>query len=184
MGKLARTQELTDKQMAFCREYVVDGNATQAAIRAGYSERTARQQGAENLTKPVIRAEIAKREAVLEERTGVKAEAVVRELALLGFANMADYMQVTSEGDPYIDLSKLTPDQAAALQEVTVDELVEGRGQNKREVRRVRIKLADKRAALVDLGKHLGLFERDAAAGNQVVIIHDARAPMSVTISG
>ncbi len=70
------------------------------------------------------------------------------------------------------------------MQEVTVDDNVEGRGDGKREVKRVRIKLADKRAALVDLGNHLGLFKRNEAAGNQVVIIRDGRGPLSVTISG
>lgn len=45
------TQELTDKQARFCEEYLIDLNATQAAIRAGYSEKTAREQAAQNLSK-------------------------------------------------------------------------------------------------------------------------------------
>lgn len=56
---------LTDKQKRFCDEYLIDCNATQAAIRAGYSERTARSIGQENLTKPVIRAYI---DARMKER--------------------------------------------------------------------------------------------------------------------
>ncbi len=46
--------KLTDKQRAFCEEYIIDLNATQAAIRAGYSEDTAKQTGYENLTKPYL----------------------------------------------------------------------------------------------------------------------------------
>lgn len=61
---------LTPKQAAFVREYLIDRNATQAAIRAGYSEATARQMGAENLSKPDIAAEIAKR----EQKAAIKAE--------------------------------------------------------------------------------------------------------------
>jgi phage terminase small subunit len=83
---------------------------------------------------------------------------VLRELALIGFANMADYMRAGPDGDPYLDFSALTRDQAGALSEVTVEDFKEGRGENARDVRRVKFKLADKRAALVDLGKHLKLF--------------------------
>lgn len=53
--------KLTAKQQRFCDEYLIDLNATQAAIRAGYSKKTANRIGAENLTKPVIRAYIDKR---------------------------------------------------------------------------------------------------------------------------
>ena len=52
--------ELTDKQQRFCEEYLIDLNATQAAIRAGYSENTAQQIGSENLSKPVIQQYISK----------------------------------------------------------------------------------------------------------------------------
>jgi phage terminase small subunit len=57
-----------------------------------------------------------------------------------------------------LDFSGLTRDQAAALVEVTVENFLDGRGETAREVRRVKFKLADKRAALVDIGKHLGMF--------------------------
>src|SRR5712672_3014311 len=61
--------------------------------------------------------------------------------------------------DPVLDWSKLTRDQAAALIEVTVEDFLDGRGEDAREVRKVKFKLADKRGPLVDLGKHLGLFK-------------------------
>jgi phage terminase small subunit len=71
---------------------------------------------------------------------------------------MADYMRATENGDPYLDFSNLTRDQAAALVEVTVEDFTEGRGEHSRDVRRVKFKLADKRAALVDIGRHLQMF--------------------------
>jgi phage terminase small subunit len=86
---------------------------------------------------------------------------VVSELAKIGFANMADYMTVGTDGDPFLDFSKVTRDQAAALSEVTVEDFKDGRGEDARDVRRVKFKMHDKRAALVDLGKHLGLFTED-----------------------
>jgi len=99
------------------------------------------------------------------EKKGLTAECVVNELALLGFANMADYLRLAPGGEAYVDLSKLTREQAAALTEVSVEDFTDGRGKDARAVRRVKIKLADKRAALVDLGKHLGVFrEADSLA--------------------
>ncbi len=153
-----RAKKLTPKQRRFVDEYLVDLNATQAAIRAGYSEKTAYSTGSENLKKPEIAAALAVAQDKRAERTQVTADRVIAELAKIGFANMADYMRATPGGDPFLDFASLTREQAAALQEVTVDDYVEGRGEDARDVKRVKFKLADKRAALVDLGKHLGLF--------------------------
>jgi hypothetical protein len=71
---------------------------------------------------------------------------------------MQDYMRVGPDGDPVLDCSKLTRDQAAALQEVTVDTYTNGRGDDAREVKRVKFKLADKLRALELIGKHHKLF--------------------------
>ena len=150
--------KLTAKQERFVAEYLVDLNATQAAIRAGYSPRTAKQMGTENLAKPVLAAAIQKAMAERGKRTEIEADAVIRELAKIGFANMLDYITIGKDGDPYVDLSKLTREQAAAIGEVTVEDFTDGRGEGARDVRRVKFKLADKRGALVDLGRHFGLF--------------------------
>lgn len=64
---------LTDKQRRFCEEYVVDWNATQAAIRAGYSENTAKEMGYENLTKPHIAQYIEECKTKTAELAGVSA---------------------------------------------------------------------------------------------------------------
>ena len=79
-------------------------------------------------------------------------------LALLGFANMEDYIRIGANGDPYIDLSELTREQAAAISEVAVDDYMDGRGKDAREVKKVRLKFHDKKGALVEIGKHLGMF--------------------------
>jgi phage terminase small subunit len=149
---------LTPKQQRFIQEYLIDLNGTQAAIRAGYSARTANEQGSRLLANASVRTALAEAQEALSKATGITAERVLRELALLGFANMADYMRVGSDGDAYLDFSKLTREQAAALAEVTVEDFKDGRGEDARDVRRVKFKLADKRAALVDIGKHLGMF--------------------------
>lgn len=88
-GKITRTRKtvkvlsaevkLSELQQRFVDEYLVDLNATQAAIRAGYSIKTARQMGAENLSKPVIQAAIAQARAEQQERTGITADRVLTE---------------------------------------------------------------------------------------------------------
>jgi phage terminase small subunit len=74
------------------------------------------------------------------------------------FARRSLLAKAGPDGDPYLHFSGLTRDQAAALAEVTVDDFTDGRGEDAREVRRVRFKLADKRASLVDIGRHLQMF--------------------------
>jgi phage terminase small subunit len=168
-------KKLTDKQRRFVAEYPVDLNATQAAIRAGYSETTARQQGQRLLTNVDIRQAIDEAEAERLERIGVRAERVLEELARLGFSNMLDYLRISDEGDPFVDLSQMSREQAAAVQEVTVEDFLEGRGENAREVRRVKFKLADKKSSLELLGKHLKLFterhEHSGAGGGPIQVI-------------
>src|SRR6266436_360549 len=149
---------LNHRQRRFVQEYLIDLNATQAAIRAGYSADTAGSIGSENLTKPEIARAVETAQAERLARVELTGDMVIAELRKIGFANMQDYMSSTPEGDPFLDFSMLTRDQAAALQEVTVEDYTEGRGEDARNVKRVKFKLADKRAALVDLGKHLKLF--------------------------
>lgn len=75
--------ELTPKQLRFVQEYLIDLNATQAAIRAGYSERTAKSIGQENLTKPAIAAEIAKQQAKVAKKAEITAEFVLAGIVAL-----------------------------------------------------------------------------------------------------
>lgn len=157
---------LTPKQQRFVAEYLIDLNATQAAVRAGYSAKTAKQQASRLLTNVDVAAAVAGRRDKISGKLEITQESIATELAKLGFSNMADYMRPGPDGDPYLDFSALSRDQAAALTEVTVEDFKDGRGEDARDVRRVKFKLADKRAALVDLGKHLGMFtERHELTG-------------------
>ena len=77
--------KLTDKQKVFCKEYIIDFNATRAAKSAGYSEKTAGRIGGENVQKLEIQNEIARLMKKRNERTEVTADSVVNELAKIGF---------------------------------------------------------------------------------------------------
>jgi phage terminase small subunit len=154
-----RRAPLTQRQKLFIAAYQANGgNATDAAKQAGYSAHTARSQGQRLLTHVDIAAEIERGCQTRLKSYEVTADRVVAELAKIAFVNMFDYMRVGPHGDPTLDFSALTRDQAAALVEVTVEDFKDGRGEGGRVVRRVKFKLADKRGALVDLGRHLGLF--------------------------
>ncbi len=142
----------------FAREYVKDLNGTRAAIAAGYSRKTARVTSSQLLTKPNIQkllAELTKKKA---DKLDLSAEKVLSELSRMGFSNFLDYVKVTKEGDAYVDLSNLTREQVAAIQEITVDEYMEGKGKHARTVKRTKLKLVDKIRSLELLGKHLKLF--------------------------
>lgn len=151
--------ELSVKQRLFVSEYLKDKNATQAAIRAGYSANGAEVQGHRLLRMVKIAAAVEKSLQKVLDRNELTQDKVVQELMLLGFANMADYMREGPDGTPYVDFTAMTREKAAALQEVTVDTFVEGKGEDARTVKRIKFKLYDKRATLIDLGKHLGMFK-------------------------
>lgn len=174
---------IEDRRERFAAEYVVDLNATKAAKRAGYSPKTAHTQGSRLLKDAEVSAKVEVKQRAIAERLEITADMVVRELALIGFSNMLDYIRTTDDGDAYTDLSALTRDQAAAIQEVTIDTYQEHdpdgpEANSKRTVKKMRFKLSDKRAALVDIGKHLGLFREpmdDVADGIASLIAEGRR---------
>lgn len=156
---------LTAKQQRFVDEYLVDLNATQAAIRTGYSAKTAAEQASRLLTNVKIADAVAARQAAIAGTLGVTQERIVSELAKIAFA---DIRKAVNWGKSPIDKAgsenaspnglgiypvelvpsdKIDDDTAAAVSEVS---LTQGG---------IKIKMHDKKSALVDLGKHLGMFK-------------------------
>lgn len=142
----------------FAQALATGKTADEAYVEAGYEAN--RGNAATLKAKQSVSDRVAEILAAGAKRAEITQEMVLRELALIGFANMADYMRAGSDGDPYLDFSQLTRDQAAALIEVTVEDFKDGRGEDARAVRRVKFKLADKKGALVDIGNHLGMFKK------------------------
>lgn len=138
---------MTKKQKRFVEEYLIDLNATQAAIRAGYSSRNADKIGHELLGKTRVSDAISKAMAERSKRTGISQDRVLLELARIGFAKITDVV------DP--DTAKIktdaSEDDLACIQSIKIKPNEFG---TEREVR-----LYDKKSALVDLGKHLGMFK-------------------------
>ncbi|KAA6459653.1 terminase small subunit [Acidobacteria bacterium AB60] len=185
-------ETLTPKQKVFVREYLVDLNATKAAERAGYSKKAAHVQGARLLSNAKVQAAISEKQEKRFQKLEISAERVLNELALLGFSNMLDYVKIVPDGSARVDLSALTREQAAAIGEITVEEYVERTGgesddgeSDTEKVKRVKFKLHDKRAALVDLGKHLKLFtEKVQVEGEMSFEVRNVRERLSAKLAG
>lgn len=142
-------RRLTDKQKRFVEEYLIDLNATQACIRAGYKVENARQQATENLSKPYIAQSIEKAMAERSKRTGINQDRVIQELARIAFVKITDV--VDEDGEIRRDASD---DDLACIESVKVkDSDNQFGGSREREV-----KLASKMKALELLGKHLGMW--------------------------
>jgi len=155
---------LTDKQRRFVDEYLVDLNATQAAIRAGYSQKTAASIGEENLRKPEIAKAVQDAQAARAKRTEITQDMVLRELAKIGFSDIRkivrwgktelrvadaeeDGATEVHHGLALVSVDEIDDDTAAAISEIS-----EGR-------EGLKVKLHDKKGALVDIGRHLGMFK-------------------------
>lgn len=142
-------RKLTDKQQRFVDEYLIDLNATQAAIRAGYSVKTANEQGSQNLAKLSIQQAIAERMAERSRRTGVNQDRVVLELAKIAFVKMTDI--VDSEGNIKGDAAE---DDLACIESVKYKYSDTDTGYSEER----EVKIASKLKALELLGKHLGMW--------------------------
>jgi phage terminase small subunit len=92
-------KELTDKQKRFCEEYLIDLNATQAAIRSGYSEKTAKEIGYEHLTKPHIAAYIEEKQKKLEKKTEITQEWVLNNLKKIAERCMQQEAMTDKDGN-------------------------------------------------------------------------------------
>jgi phage terminase small subunit len=147
------TNRLRPKQQRFVNEYLVDLNGTRAAIRAGYSARTAASIANENLRKPEIAAAIDAARTDMQVRTEVTADRVIKELAKIAFL---DVRKLFSADGSLKAVHELDDDTAAAVVNLDVRLTESESGEI---TMTARIKLADKRAALVDLGRHLGIFD-------------------------
>lgn len=162
---------MTPKQESFVREYLVDLNATQAAIRAGYSIRTAESIGFENLRKPGIADAIAAAKEARARRVEITADRVLKELARIAFFDPRRLLQ--SDGRP-IPLQELDDDTAAAVAGVDVLEEYEGSGDERVLIGHVKkYKIADKNTALTNAMRHLGMLKEKIEVEGRVGIVDE-----------
>lgn len=143
--------KLTEKQKRFVEEYLIDLNATQAAIRAGYSAKTADRIGPELLGKTCVSEAIKRALAERSKRTGINQDRILLELAKIAFLNPTDVINM----DEAAICDNANRDDTAAIASVKVKTIPTEAG----DIVEREIKTYDKLKALELLGKHLGMFK-------------------------
>lgn len=157
--------KLTAKQQRFVEEYLVDLNATQAAIRAGYSKDTAEVIACQNLRKLNIQQAISVKKQEMSLRTGITAERVLQEFAAIGFSNLLDYR---FDDYGHIDLADgASEDAVKAISKIKRRKIHDKDGNEIGQ--ETEITLWDKVAALDKLGKHLGLWDNETPKGGDTI---------------
>jgi phage terminase small subunit len=163
------SEKLTDKQARFCEEYLIDLNATQAAIRAGYSENSAMEQGYQLLQNTSVKEHLKKRQQKLQEKTGITQERVLNELAAIAFSDVRKFY---NEDGTLKQITELDDETASALSGMDIDEIFEFVDGKKEKIGNTKkIKRWDKVKALENLAKHLGLFEADNIQKTNVITV-------------
>lgn len=155
---------LTPKQQRFVEEYLVDLNATQAAIRAGYSKATAEQQGYRLLRNASVVAVIDAGKAKLKDAADFDAKRVMREVALIALADPRSVMTWGPKGVTLIDSKTLTRDQAVIVAEVA--QTKDG----------IRLKTHSKLDALEKLIRHMGLNAPEKVEHSGKIAVDDLSA--------
>lgn len=148
---------LNPKQAQFVREYLIDLNATQAAKRAGYSEKTAYAQGQRLLKHAEVAAALSEAQAKRAERTEISADRVLHELAKIGFG---DIRKVFTPSGNLLSPAEMDDEVAATIASVeVVTRRIPGGDGEEAEVEHIhKIKAWDKLGALTQIGRHLGMF--------------------------
>jgi phage terminase small subunit len=148
---------LAPKQARFVEEYLVDLNATQAAIRAGYKHPDV--QGPRLLGNVRVAAAIQARRAKLSKKIEVTQERVLQELARIAFSDTRDLFVWDEESAAYVPSKNLTDDQAAAIAGVEAETIrtVNEDGTVETKIK-LKLRTYDKKGALDSLAKHLGMF--------------------------
>jgi len=149
--------KFTDKQKAFIEHYIICWNATEAAISAGYSKKTARQIGSQNLSKVNISKAIEKRMSEL----AMTADEVLFRLGKMARSSVDDIVTIDKDGLS-IDWGKAKENGAIHLIKSIVPT-----------AHGTKVELHDQRAALVDIGKHLGMFVNniDVKSGGEKIVV-------------
>lgn len=145
---------LNAQQQRFVREYLIDLSIKRAALRAGYNPTNAIKVGSALMAMPQIKEAVAEAQQYRAKEFGISQDRVLAELAKIGFANLKDILSEDEEGNTGVNLKDLSRDDTAPIQELQVSTI---KGKNHTKV--TRIKLSDKITALINIGKHIGMFK-------------------------
>lgn len=164
---------LTAKQQAFVREYLCDFNATQAAIRSGYSKRTAYSIGQENLMKPVIIAAIAAGQAAASGRAVVQVDEILAEIDAESTSDIGDIMDFSGVEVRMRPACDIPANARRCIQSIKVKRHIQGHGDEAQEVEVVEFKLVDRLGAQRLALQRRGLLVDRVEADIAVKVVED-----------
>ena len=150
MSKQTENKKLTDKQEMFCREYLIDLNATQAAIRAGYSEKTANRVASENLSKLDIQNRVSELKEIRNTQLDVDGTYVLKRLIEWDQLDVLDILTDTGSFKPISEWPKVWRTSISAMDVSTLMKQEEDI-----ETRIMKVKWPDKVKNLELIGKHV-----------------------------
>jgi phage terminase small subunit len=169
--------KINPKQERFVQEYLIDGNATQAAIRAGYSKKTAKNMGHKLVNKKLLSKAILEAQQKRGLKTNITQERVLFELAIIAFSNMPDYLSVDEDTGAVRckGFNSMPKDASRAIESVKENRSVSEDSKGDRSVifEKFEFKLHSKIKALELLMQHLGMLGKpgnDKEADNEKVI--------------
>lgn len=175
---------LDARQKRFCEEYIIDLNGYKAAIRAGYSEKSSRQQASDLLSRPNISQYISELKDKRSERTEITADRTVKEVANIGYSNIKKIASWDAEGNlTVIPSDEMSDDVAASIETIKMEKVTlftkrekawdENGDRNDIIEETVKttltVKLAKKMPALLLLMKHQGLLDTISSDEDQVL---------------
>lgn len=149
--------KLTARQKRFVEEYLLDLNATKAAIRAGYTKDNAQQAGSEILSNPVVKEAVNKAMERRSARTAIKSDRVLKELALIAFSDLGQIMDFTGESLVLKSANEIPDFARRAIQSVKIRKIVRSDDDGETEETITELKLWNKDSALAKLAAHLGV---------------------------
>jgi len=166
-------KKLDNREKRFIQEYLIDLNVERAAVAAGYSRTMARTKAyswvCNSKVKPHIYLAIERAMKKREERTEITQDQVLKEIALLAFSKLPDFVKWGKKGVEIKDLNELTEEQAACVSEV--QDLITKDNKN------IKFKLHSKEKALEMLCRHLGMFNDKLELSGDIIVETGIRRP-------
>ena len=166
---MADSQKLNERQKRFCAEYVIDLNATQAAIRSGYSKKTARAIGQRLLTHVYINKEISRLKSKVSDKLDISAEKVLSELYKSAFFDIAEIFDANGNLLPIKEMPEYA---RRAIAGIKVRKIQSGKDDSGKTVYDdlIEVKINDKIRSLEKLGEHLKLFTQNVNISGEITI--------------
>lgn len=165
-NKNAKNWNLTEKQKKFCQEYIIDLNGKQAAIRAGYSEKTAENQASRMLSKVKVREYVTYLKQNTAKKLEITHEMLTAEWAKMAFSNITETYKNWMTLEDFELLKREKPELMSCIQEIsTKTEYRKEENKIKGKVEWVKLKFYDKQKALENLGKHVDYYNAHNISG-------------------